>query len=56
MSVSKISLLQSVAAAFFIIWTLGSLGALLDQKKLAYWSETFRWIVFLSALVWILKG
>lgn len=48
MSVSKFSLPESISVAFLIIWTLGNIGALLDLKKWAYWSEAVRWIALIS--------
>lgn len=53
MSVSKLSLFESVFSAFFIIWTLGNIGALLDLKKWAYLSEAFRWITLLIISIYI---
>lgn len=51
MSVSKLSIYVSVSAAFLIIWTLGNLGALLDRKPWAIWSDFIRWLVFISILI-----
>jgi sterol desaturase/sphingolipid hydroxylase (fatty acid hydroxylase superfamily) len=51
MSVSKFSLPENISVAFLIIWTLGNIGALLDLKKWAYWSEAVRWIILLSGFI-----
>jgi hypothetical protein len=53
MSVSKFSLVESISAAFMIIWTLGNIGALLDLKKWAFWSEAVRWFVLIAIGIWI---
>jgi sterol desaturase/sphingolipid hydroxylase (fatty acid hydroxylase superfamily) len=54
MSVSKFSLLESISAAFMIIWTLGNIGALLDLKKWAFWSEGLRWLALVGLVLYLL--
>jgi alkylglycerol monooxygenase len=43
---------QNLVLTGWIIWTTGSLGALLDNKSWAWWSELARWLLAFAALVW----